>query len=248
MKYKYVLVLMLAQLPLLPACTAPSNQSIIISSALAPGGSCNFQDFTLYVEGGSLDMSVYKTNSSYYQVFAWENDLQNISVNYNGTNITEDTPNTFIANRIELTYDFVGQANPPPGIINFSAAIFPGALPTTNSVGVYLLTPAAADFVYPIVRDAAIAAQEAKSFTLNVTFDLAGTLVGGGAAATNPITYPITLFYGIAPFPAYTLSCPNGSTPETTSCNIPGYNLPYCVCTGAGADGGVVPCPPIAGP
>src|SRR5208283_4407628 len=162
------------------------------------------------------------------------------------SNITAETPNTFIANRIDLSYQLSpAAATPPPGTINISAAITPGATFSTNSVGVYLVTPEAASVLYPIVRNAAIAAQAPISYTLLVTFDLAGTLVGGGAAATNTITYPVYLFYGIPPSPRDSLSCPEGTIPQVTSCNIPGRDIQYCVCTGVGPDGGVVQCPTI---
>jgi hypothetical protein len=251
MKCRELLLLTLLAVPLLPSCTAPSNQSIIITTARAPGGSCGFTDSTLYVENGSLDLSVYQNNSSYYQVFSWENDLEDISVTYGNSNITTDTPNTFIANRIDLSYALLG----PPGvavpavadgIINVQAAIFPGATATTNSVGVFMLTPAAVETVLPVVKAQAILEQRPVSFTLLVTFDLAGTLVGGGAAQTNTITFPLYLFYGIPPSPPNSLNCPAETTPEVTSCNFPGYNLQYCVCTGAGVDAGTpITCPPI---
>ncbi len=258
MKSRDLLVFILLAVPLLlESCTAPANQSIIVAEARAPGTSCNFTDPTMYVENGAVDMSVYGTNSSYYQVYSWQNDLENISVTYGNSNITAETPNTFIASRIDLSYQVVGPSTkcglqtcptataPPPGTINISAAITPGATFSTNSVGVYLMTPEAAQTLYSTVQQAAIQAQAPISYTLLVTFDLAGTLVGGGAAATNSVTYPVYLFYGIPPSPRDSLGCPVGSVSEMTSCNVPGRDIQYCICTGVGADGGPVNCPPI---
>ena len=51
-----VVVRMLLATLLGAACTSPPDQSIIVTTARAPGSICDFSDSTLYVEGGALDV------------------------------------------------------------------------------------------------------------------------------------------------------------------------------------------------
>ena len=214
------------------ACSAPPDQSIIVSAARAPGTACDFSDATKYVEGGALDLSVPPLYQSYYQVFSWENDLQNISVTVN-TQITSETPNTFIATTIKDNYVMVGGTSPPNGLVSITASIAPGATSSTNSVGVYLLTTAAIQAICGgnvVGNDNCPGFQPtaaAPTATLLVTFQIAGALVGGGAAQTNPITFPLTLFKG-GHFDNATGMCAAGYNPTTTSCGVPGRDIAYC--------------------
>jgi len=230
MKRAYLGPLTLAVL-LASGCSAPPDQSIIVSSARAPGLACDFSDSTKYVESGALDLSVPPLYQSYYQVFSWENDLQNISVTVN-TQITTDTPNTFIATTIKDNYVMVGGTSPPNGLVSITAAILPGATFDTNSVGVYLLTAAAIEAICGGVvgNDNCPGFQPtaaAPTATLLVTFQIAGSLVGGGAAQTNPVTFPLTLFKG-GNFDNATGTCAKGYAPTTTSCLAPGRDIAYC--------------------
>jgi hypothetical protein len=225
------------------ACTAPSDLSIIVTQARAPGTSCDFSDATKYVEGGAIDMSVFGGNSGYFQVFGWENDLQQISTTVNGDTISGPTVNTFIANRIELSYVLVNGANPPPGLVNISATIPAGGTPDKDTVGVEFLTQAAGQAIcgLPVGLDICPGVPPGTSQTLLVTFQLAGSLVGGGAAKSSPVTYPLTLFRGprLTPPPlggGLLGTCRPNFAPQTTSCNVPGRDIPYCTCV-------VAPCP-----
>ncbi len=217
----------LAVLLWVTACSAPPDQSIIVSVARAPGTSCDFSDPTLYVESGALDLSVAPLFQSYYQVFSWENDLQNISVTVN-TQITSETPNTFIATTIKDSYVMVGGTNPPNGLVSISATIAPGGTPNDNSVGVFLLTNAAVQAICgnPTPLDNCPNFAGGPS-TLLVTFQIAGSLVGGGAAQTNPIVFPLTLFKGGNV--AADGTCKPPTVAQTTGCGIPGRDIPYCV-------------------
>jgi hypothetical protein len=227
MKRRLALLSILPVLLLGSACSAPPDQSIIVTSARAPGTNCDFSDSTKYVESGALDLSVPPLFQSYYQVFSWENDLQNISVTVT-TQITSETPNTFIATTIKDNYVMVGGTSPPNGLVSISASIAPGATANSNSVGVYFLTSAAVQAICgnPTAFDNCPNFAGGPS-TLLVTFQIAGALVGGGAAQTNPITYPLTLFKGGNVAPDGTCIAP--AVPETTSCGIPGRDIPYCV-------------------
>jgi hypothetical protein len=218
----------LPALLLASACSAPPDQSIIVTVARAPGQACDFSDSTLYVESGALDLSVLPIYQSYYQVFSWENDLENISVTVN-SQITTDTPNTFVATTIKDSYVLVGGVSPPSGLVSISATIAPGATPTSNSVGVFLLTADAVAAICgaPTALDNCPGFTSTGTETLLVTFQIAGALVGGGAAQTNPITFPLQLFKGGHVKPDGT--CATGYMAQTTTCGIPGRDIPYCV-------------------
>jgi hypothetical protein len=228
MKHRHFTPFMLTALMVASGCTAPPDQSIIVSSARAPGQACDFSDSTKYVEGGALDLSVPPLYQSYYQVFSWENDLQNISVTVT-SQITSETPNTFIATTIKDNYVMVGGTNPPNGLVSITAAIAPGATPNENSVGVFLLTSDAVNAICgaPSATDNC-PGFKLPSATLLVTFQIAGALVGGGAAQTNPVTFPLTLFKD-GQFNPATGQCNNGFIPVTTSCDVPGRDIPYCI-------------------
>jgi hypothetical protein len=229
MSYRLRAVWMLPALLVGSACSAPPDQSIIVSNARAPGLACDFSDATHYVESGALDLSVSPLFQSYFQVFSWENDLENISVTVN-TQITTETPNTFLATTIKDNYVMVGGVSPPAGLVSIAAAIAPGATTTNSSVGVFLLT---ANAVATICGGATLLDNcpnfNGNPSTLLVTFQIAGALVGGGAAQTNPVTFPLTLFKGGHVKPDGT--CETGFAPQTTTCGIPGRDLPYCVAT-----------------
>jgi hypothetical protein len=227
MRYQFAAVCIWSSLLLASACSAPPDQSIIVSTARAPGTECNFSDATLYVENGALDLSVPRLYQSYFQVFSWENDLENISVTVN-TQITTDTPNTFIGTTIKDNYVMVGGVSPPNGLVSISAAILPGATFANSDVGIFLLTNAAVQAICgnPTALDNCPDFAGGPS-TLLVTFQVAGSLVGGGAAQTNPISFPLTLFKGGNVKPDGT--CATGFVAETTSCGIPGRDIPYCV-------------------
>jgi hypothetical protein len=212
-------LVLLPMLAAAAACTAEKDISIVVTAARAPGDTCGFTDPTLYVEGGAIDMSVFGPASSYFQVFSWESQLQQISTTVNGDTIASSQANTFIANRVQLSYILVGGTNPPNGLINMSATIVAGATPDKNSVGVELLTPEAA-------QAGNTATLAGGSQTLLVTFQIAGNLVSGASSMTNPITYPLTLFR--SGYDAATNTCPPGETTHVTSCNIPGRDIPYC--------------------
>jgi hypothetical protein len=229
-------VLTLSAMFLCSACSAPKDQSIIVSVARAPGLACDFSDSTKYVEGGAVDLAVFGAATSYYQVFSWENDLQDISVTVNGSQLTTDTPNTFIASAIRDSYLFVGGTNPPTSFVNISASIAPGGTPILNSVGVQLLTQEAALAIcgLPVGTDncpnvAALPPLGAgTTHNLLVTFTIAGNLVGGGSAQTNAITYPLSLFNS-GTFDGTTEQCVAGTIPQVTSCGVPGRDIPYCI-------------------
>jgi hypothetical protein len=210
------------------ACTSPPDQSIIVTTARAPGSICDFSDSTLYVEGGALDLSVPPLYQSYYQVFGWENDLENISVTVT-QQITSETPNTFIATTIEDNYVLVNGTNPPAGLVSISASIAPGGTPVDNTVGVFLLTSSAMEAICgpTITATDNCPGFTVGSATLLVTFQLAGALVGGGATKSNPVTYPLTLFKG--GHVAANGTCDPGFVSQTTSCNAPGRDIQYCV-------------------
>jgi hypothetical protein len=229
MKDRRLVPWMLTALLMASACSAPPDQSIIVSSARAPGTNCDFSDATKYVEGGALDLSVPPLFQSYYQVFSWENDLENISVTVN-TQITSETPNTFIATTIKDNYVMVGGTNPPNGLVSITAAITPGATANENSVGVFLLTNAAVQAICgPVVgNDNCHGFPAGGVETLLVTFQIAGSLVGGGAAQTNPVTFPLTLFKS-GHFDNATGTCAVGYVAVTTTCDLPGRDIPYCV-------------------
>jgi len=220
------------------ACSAPKDQSIIVSVARAPGLACDFSDNTKYVEGGSIDLAAFGAASSYVQILGWENDLQNISVNVSGTQITSNTPNTFVATTIQDSYVLVGGTNPPTGFVSISATIGPGGTPLNNTVGVFLLTQQAAEAICgPPTASENCPGLPAGSATqtLLVTFQIIGTLVGGGAASTNPITFPLTLFNSGGTQPADPANptlepwvCVAGAIPQTTTCNIPGRDITFC--------------------
>jgi hypothetical protein len=219
------------------ACSAPKDQSIIVTQARAPGLACDFSDPTKYVESGQIDLAAFGAASSFIQIFGWENDLQDIGVNVNGSQITTETPNTFIATAIQDTYVMVGGTSPPSGFVNISATIAPGGVPATSDVGVYLLTQEAAQTICgnpTATENCPGLAAGSPSATLLVTFQIMGTLVGGGQAQTNPITFPLTLFNSgntVPSDPAVpTLEpwvCKVGG-PQVDSCGIPGRSLPYC--------------------
>jgi hypothetical protein len=252
MKHRYSLfALMLFVVLFGSQCTSPPDQSIIVSAARAPGNICDFSNATLYVESAAVDLAAYGSASSYFQVFGWENDLENISVTVT-QQITSETPNTFIATTIENKYQYSGATKPPDGLVNISASIAPGGTPTNNSVGVYFLTQEA----MASICGAPTAAENcpglpagSPSATLLVTFQITGALVGGGAASTNPITYPVYLFNsgntvpnnigipgglsdgGVLFKPDPTLepwTCLPGTTPQVTSCGVPGRDITYC--------------------
>ena len=222
-------LLLLPLLAAAAACTAEKNISIVVTAARAPGDNCDFPDPSKYVEGGAIDMSVFGPNSSYFQIFSWESQLQQISTTVNGDTIAGPQANTFIANRVELTYLLVNGTNPPNGLINMSASIAAGATSDKNSVGPELLTPDAAQ-----AADAATTV--GASQTLLVTFQIAGNLVSGASSATNPVTFPLTLFRcppaalnAECAAPKSDLTCPTNYHSQTTSCNIPGRDIAYCV-------------------
>jgi len=243
MKHRWPIILTLPTLMLGSACTAPPDQSIIVTEARAPGDKCDFSDPTKYVEGGAVDLAALGAFSTYYQVFGWENDLQATGVTVNGQTLTTGTPNTFVATAIKLSYVVVGGGlpTPPPGVVNISATIVPGGTPITNTVAVQLLTQEAAQAICGV--PSALTPFACPNFpknhptvTLLVTFQITGSLVGGGAAQTNPITYPITLSnYGnVDPAtglctPLCPTNQPNCYVPQVTSCGVPGRDLPYCV-------------------
>jgi hypothetical protein len=228
MKYPFSAVFLLVAVLVGSACSAPPDQSIIVSVARAPGPQCDFSDGTKYVESGQLDLSVPPLYQSYFQIFSWENDLQNISVTVT-SQITSATPNTFIATTIKDNYVLVSGANPPNGLVSISASIAPGATSGQSDVGVYLITNAARDALCgtPVGNDNC-PLFTAGVATLQVTFQIAGALVGGGAAQTNPVMFPLTLFKG-GNFDNSTGKCAMGTIPQTTSCGIPGRDIPYCV-------------------
>lgn len=235
MKYPFSAMSMLAALLVGSACSAPPDQSIIVSTARAPGNNCDFADSTKYVEGGALDLSVPPLYQSYFQIFSWQSDLQNISVTVT-SQITSETPNTFLATTIKDSYVLVGGTNPPNGLVSISAAIAPGATANQNDVGVYLLTANARQALCgtPVPGDNCPNVQltpAAPTATLNVTFQIAGALVGGGSAQTNPVTFPLTLFKGgnvVNNVGNGGFTCAAGTKLVTTSCGIPGRDIAAC--------------------
>jgi hypothetical protein len=250
MKHRFfAAVLVLAATALGSGCTSPPDQSIIVSLARAPGSICDFSNATLYVEGGALDLAVYPVDQTYYQVFGWENDLENISVTVT-QQITSETPNTFVATTIEDSYVLTNTGadggtvvgpNPPAGLVSISATIPPGGTPTNNTVGVFLLTQTAMQAICgkPTAHDnCPNFPNTGVTQTLLVTFQITGALVGGGATSTNAITFPVTLFKGLAPdgaggfipsFDPFTGACVPGYITQTTSCGVPGRDIAYCV-------------------
>jgi hypothetical protein len=238
MKHRFVLLsLMSFAMFCGSACTSPPDQSIIVSTARAPGNICDFSNAALYVESAAVDLAAFGQQSSYFQVFGWENDLENISVTVT-QQITAETPNTFIATTIEDKYNLVAGVSPPAGLVNISASIAPGGTPTNNDVGVYLLTQAAMQDICgapSATENCPGLPAGSQTKTLLVTFQITGALVGGGAASTNPITYPVYLFNSgnTQPQDAANPSiepwvCIPPAQPEVTSCGIPGRDITYC--------------------
>lgn len=256
MKHRYPTVTLLLVSTALGSCTSPPDQSIIVSEARAPGSICDFSDATLYVESAAVDLAAYGAQSSYVQVFGWENDLENISVTVT-QQITSETPNTFIATTIEDNYTLLGApttaGTPPNGLVSISATIPPGGTPTANTVGVYLLTQAAMQAICgdpTLTENCPGFPAGTPSATLLVKFQITGALVGGGATSTNPIIYPVYLFnHGNTVPPSRQVGptlpdggatfvvdptiepwdCAPNSVSEVTSCNVPGRDIAYCV-------------------
>ena len=90
---------------LLAACSAdPLN--ILVLSARAPGDKCEFDDDTVYVSRGSLDLTPYVvgtttvTTNRYYQVFSWQNNLQPAPLSVGGQCLDPGPGNAFIADSL----------------------------------------------------------------------------------------------------------------------------------------------------
>ena len=179
---------------LLAGCSAdPLN--ILVLSARAPGDKCTFDDDTLYVSRGSLDLTPYvvgtgqAVSNRYYQVFSWQNNLQPNPISVGGQIVDPGAGNDFIADSVVYEYQY---SDPSvvlaPESANMHAVITAAAQTTDNSVGVDLIQPGASA---AIEGSTAI---DSSNQTLLVTFQIFGNITAGGSKHTNKVTFPLTVY------------------------------------------------------
>jgi len=178
----------------LAGCHADPS-SVVILNARAPGDKCAFDDDTVYVSGGSLDLRPYILSAGgptfqaqfFYQVFSWQNNLVAVPLVVNGQTVDPGAGNNFIANQVFYSYQWSGAGQTfADEIANTHAVIFAGGTSKDNSIGIELLQPKAA------AQLATIATTTPQ--TLLVTFYVGGNLAGGNGLDTNKVTFPLTIY------------------------------------------------------
>jgi len=192
--------------PLVLAGCSADPLSVVITTARAPGDQCKFNDDTVYVSGGSLDMRPYDPGSGipvqatvFYQVFSWENNLTTTPLTVNGQVIDPGAGNNFVADTAHFSYQYSGAGQTfEDEIANLHAVIDAGGTTQSNSVGIDLIQPKAAAKLLAIV--------DTTPQTLLVTFYLSGKVTAGNSLNTNKVTFPITVYKSSNA----TLSCPAG--------------------------------------
>jgi len=207
---------------LLAACSAdPLN--ILVLSARAPGDQCEFDDDTVYVSRGSLDLTPFVVGTStfvqnrYYQVFGWQNNLQPAPISVGGQVIDPGTGNSFIADSIVYEYQYSD-----PSVVlttetaNMHAVISAGGQSTDNSVPADLIQPQA----FSAINGST--AIDSSSQTLLVTFQIFGRLAAGGSKYTNKVSFPLT----IRRLSTTPVSCPTGQIINGGVCGFPGRDIP----------------------
>ena len=207
---------------LLAACSAdPLN--IVVLSARAPGDTCEFDDDTLYVSRGSLDLTPYLvgltpvTTNRYYQVFSWQNNLQPAPLSVGGQVVDPGQGNNFIADSIVYEYQYSD-----PSVVlatetaNMHAVISAGGTSTDNSVPADLIQPQA----FAAIN--ASTAIDSSNQTLLVTFQIFGRLAAGGSKNTNKVSFPLT----IRRLSTTPVSCPPGQVVNGGACGVPGRDIP----------------------
>jgi hypothetical protein len=207
---------------LLAACSAdPLN--ILVLSARAPGDDCTFDDDTVYVSRGSLDLTPYVDGTStfvqnrYYQVFGWQNNLQPNPLSVGGQVVDPGTGNNFIADSIVYEYQYSD-----PSVVlateaaNMHAVISAGGQSTDNSVPTDLIQPQA----FSAINGST--AIDSSSQTLLVTFQIFGRLAAGGSKYTNQVSFPLT----IRRLSTTPVACPPGQVINGGACNFPGRDIP----------------------
>jgi hypothetical protein len=198
--------LLAAALLLLAGCSAdPLN--ILVLSARAPGPQCDFDDDSLYVSRGSLDLTPFVSGGGtfvqnrYYQVFGWQNNLQPNPLSVGGQVVDPGAGNNFIADSIVYEYQYSD-----PSVVlaneaaNMHAVISAGAQSSDNSVPTDLLQPQAFNAIN------ASTAMDTSAQTLLVTFQIFGNLAAGGSKYTNKVSFPLT----IRRLSTTPVSCPTG--------------------------------------
>lgn len=216
----------LAVLGLLLAGCGADPLNIVVLSARAPGDKCAFDDDTLYVERGSLDFRPYVigggvvSNSTFGQVFSWENNLQITPLQVNGATVDNGSGNDFIADSIVYEYQYTDPAVTLATEASNVRAVIPAqGLPQDNSVAASLIQPAAGT----AIGNSTLIDTSAQ--TLLVTFQIFGKLVAGQPKYTNKVSFPVTV-YRSSTTP---LDCPSLTPPQVPAggaCGIPGYNQP----------------------
>ncbi len=206
---------------LLAACSAdPLN--IVVLSARAPGDQCEFDDDTLYVSRGSLDLTPFTIGTAtfvqnrYYQVFSWQNNLQPNPVSVGGQIVDPGEGNSFIADNVVYEYQYsdpsVTLANEAA---NMHAIISAGGSAQDNSVPADLLQPQA----FTAINNSS--AIDTSAQTLLVTFQIFGRLAAGGAKYTNKVTFPLT----IRRLSTTPVTCPAGQKVNGGVCGFPGRDI-----------------------
>lgn len=229
---KFALVGVVGVVLALAACSS-DQLSVIVLSARAPGDKCDYPDDTLYVSGGSVDFRPYTTGplggvsqtTNFFQVFSWENNLQQIPLTVNGQVVDTGSGNDFISDTVVYSYRLSdGSVTIPDQIENVRAIVTAGGDPAKNSVPANLIQPGAATILDPVLGPAAK--------TLLVTFHYEGKTAAGASLHTNDVTFPVYVYKS----GTTTLDCfgggfpnPDGGTPipstlQTGTCGIPGKN------------------------
>jgi hypothetical protein len=210
---------------LLAACSAdPLN--IVVLSARAPGDECKFDDDTLYVSRGSLDLTPFDIGGAtfvqnrYYQVFGWQNNLQPNPLTVGGQVVDPGTGNDFIADSIVYEYQYSD-----PSVVfttesaNMHAVISAGGTSLQNSVPTDLLQPQA----FTAINNSTAINSSAQ--TLLVTFQIFGRLAAGGSKNTNKVSFPLTIRrLSTTPVDCAALTPPE--VPNGGACGFPGRDIP----------------------
>ena len=209
----------------LAGCSAdPLN--VVILNARAPGKQCDFSDPTLYVEGGSVDFTLWQDGNGnvgqatgYFQAFSWENQMQPAQVAVNGSTVDPGGGNDFIGDSIVYEYQYTDpNVSLAAETENVRAVISAGADPTKNYMGADLIQPKAAAALNATLTPAAQ--------TLLVTFQMFGKTASGSSKHTNKVSFPLTVYKS----QAGTVSCTLPQLLYSTSCGIPGRDAPvHCI-------------------
>jgi hypothetical protein len=149
----------------------------------ASGGGCEFDD-TIFISGGSLDVSARTSYSVWFDV---KNETQEIETSTNGEVIAGSSRNDFYVSRTNFRYTasngLAFQAEPE----NRFSVIEPGG--NGLKMGMDLIGLKASTQLPTSISAGA------EPFELLVSFDLTGRFAHGGAEVTsNRVTFPITIF------------------------------------------------------